>query len=297
MKKNGFTLIELAAVIMILGIIMLIAVPIVLNTIENSKKGAAERSAENYLDTVETTVAWEKTAREIQDGEYTIQEDGSLCLDNDCTGENKIVITMSGNKPSSGTIIIENGTVVDKLSTYPTKKTAMKVNEYTVSYNAEKNGYVAEKIVDTTTVIYRWSTEKIAIGGTINPDDYTADAATLEKRAYLKHVLDKDNKVIESYACGIFNDTEYCVRGGNKEYYGSQLDTGEYTGNLSILKSLETQGVSCSYDSISESCGDPNKITLYIRTSGHVIADGNSYACYVSETGISTCYNQRPGIW
>ena len=145
MKKNGFTLIELAAVIMILGIIMLIAVPIVLNTIENSKKGAAERSAESYLHTVETTVAWEKTTREIQDGEYTIQEDGSLCLDNDCTGENKIAITMSGNKPSSGTIVIENGQVVDKLSTDASKKTTMTVNEYDINYDAKKNQYVATK--------------------------------------------------------------------------------------------------------------------------------------------------------
>ena len=48
MKKNtkGFTLIELLAVIVILAIIALIATPIVLNLINQARKGAAARSAE-----------------------------------------------------------------------------------------------------------------------------------------------------------------------------------------------------------------------------------------------------------
>lgn len=41
-KRNGFTLIELLAVIVILAIIALIATPMVLKYIEDSRKGAAE---------------------------------------------------------------------------------------------------------------------------------------------------------------------------------------------------------------------------------------------------------------
>ena len=41
MKKKGFTLIELLAIIVILAIIAVITVPIILNIIENSRKGAA----------------------------------------------------------------------------------------------------------------------------------------------------------------------------------------------------------------------------------------------------------------
>ena len=44
--KNGFTLIELLAVIVILAIITLIAVPIVLNIINDSKESSLLRSAE-----------------------------------------------------------------------------------------------------------------------------------------------------------------------------------------------------------------------------------------------------------
>ena len=45
--KKGFTLIELLAVIVILAVIALIATPAILNTIEDSKKSAAEASARN----------------------------------------------------------------------------------------------------------------------------------------------------------------------------------------------------------------------------------------------------------
>ena len=53
-KENAFTLIELLAVIVVLAIIALIATPIVMNTIKNAKKGAAERSADSYIRQVET---------------------------------------------------------------------------------------------------------------------------------------------------------------------------------------------------------------------------------------------------
>ena len=40
-KEKGFTLIELLAVIVILAILMVVAVPKILNVIENSRKSAA----------------------------------------------------------------------------------------------------------------------------------------------------------------------------------------------------------------------------------------------------------------
>ena len=59
-KKNAFTLIELLAVIVVLAIIALIATPIVMKTIKNAKKGAAERSADSYIKQVEVAVATER---------------------------------------------------------------------------------------------------------------------------------------------------------------------------------------------------------------------------------------------
>ena len=57
MKRKDFTLKELLAVIVVVAIIALIATPIVMNTIKNAKKGAAERTADNYIKQVETAVA------------------------------------------------------------------------------------------------------------------------------------------------------------------------------------------------------------------------------------------------
>ena len=53
MKKQGFTLIELLAIIVILAIIAVITVPIILNIIENSKKGSVQDSALGYKDAVQ----------------------------------------------------------------------------------------------------------------------------------------------------------------------------------------------------------------------------------------------------
>ena len=59
MNKKGFTLVEILAVIVILAIIALIATPIVLSIIDDTKKSATLRSAEFYLSGVETSVSTE----------------------------------------------------------------------------------------------------------------------------------------------------------------------------------------------------------------------------------------------
>ena len=50
MKKNGFTLIEILAVIFILGILMIIAVPSVTNYINDSRKTSFTASVSKYID-------------------------------------------------------------------------------------------------------------------------------------------------------------------------------------------------------------------------------------------------------
>ena len=52
-SKKGFTLIELLAIIVILAIIAVITVPIILNIIDNSRKGAATDSAYGYKSAIQ----------------------------------------------------------------------------------------------------------------------------------------------------------------------------------------------------------------------------------------------------
>ena len=145
-NKKGFTLIELLAVIVVLAIIALIATPIVMNTIKNAKKGAAERTADNYIKQVETAVAESRIdGTKIANGTYNIQQDGNLCPASGC-GENdkdKITIDMSGTKPTSGKIKITNGSVDQSSS-------SMTVGSYEVAYNPTTNKYEATKKENTT---------------------------------------------------------------------------------------------------------------------------------------------------
>ena len=59
MRSKGFTLIELLAVIVILAIIALIATPIILGIINDTKKGARERSIDNIIHAAEIYYAKE----------------------------------------------------------------------------------------------------------------------------------------------------------------------------------------------------------------------------------------------
>lgn len=53
MKKNGFTLVEVLAILVIMGILALIFVPLITGIISDSKKNAAKRSLEGYVRAVD----------------------------------------------------------------------------------------------------------------------------------------------------------------------------------------------------------------------------------------------------
>ena len=111
MKSKGFTLIELLAVIVILAIIALIATPIVLNIISDSKESATLQSAEFYLGAVETAI----TKKMIDEPAFKptscdVQSDGNL----KCDGKEDIIkVEVSGEVPTSGNITLENGKIKD----------------------------------------------------------------------------------------------------------------------------------------------------------------------------------------
>ena len=287
MKKKGFTLIELLAVIVVLAIIALIATPIVMNTIKSAKKGAAERSADSYISAVETAVATAKLdGKDIPDGTYKIDDEGNLTG----TGlpDGKLTIDMKGNKPKDGTITIKNGQV--------TTDSEMTIGDYDVKYNEDNKKYEAtdkgtSSGEDTSTVVYSWSEDSIKIGDKIDSSDttkYTKDASTLGKSYYLKHVLDKDSKVTESYACTVFEGKEYCLTNGE---YGYAEDKNNYTGNVLLLKQIDDakiEGISCGFIAYDSYCTD-DSVRLYANSEEYVTADDGDGRCEVDASGSSIC--------
>ena len=108
--SSGFTLIELLAVIVILAVIALIAAPIVLNIINDSKESAKLRSAENYLSAVNLSIMSENLNK--GGGFYPktcdINSSGNLL----CDGSNdEIIIQVDGEKPTSGKIIFQDSKI------------------------------------------------------------------------------------------------------------------------------------------------------------------------------------------
>ena len=99
-KNKGFTLIELLAIIVILAIIAIITVPIILNVIDNAKRGTAKDSAYGYKDAISkyyVSGMLEDESIKLS-GDYNVV-DGKL-------GEYDI--PFSGTKPTSGYLVYDN---------------------------------------------------------------------------------------------------------------------------------------------------------------------------------------------
>ncbi len=91
MKKKGFTLVELLAVIVILAVIALIATPMIMDVIEKSRRGAAIESVNGILEAAENYQL--ESMLEGEEYQQTI----------DLTSD---ILTYKGSKSSKGTLVI-----------------------------------------------------------------------------------------------------------------------------------------------------------------------------------------------
>ena len=81
MKKNGFTLLELLAILIILSLIAIITIPVVFNMIDSSKKGTVKDSAYGYISSIQKMYysnQLDDSFFEFEDRGYTVSELKSL---------------------------------------------------------------------------------------------------------------------------------------------------------------------------------------------------------------------------
>ena len=113
MKQNkGFTLIELLAVIVILAIIALITVPVVMNLINNARKGAAESSSYGVIEAADIFYASEQMSGDLSSSTMTIECNTSGV----CATSDSKELPLKGTHPTGGQITIsETGVTVKNL--------------------------------------------------------------------------------------------------------------------------------------------------------------------------------------
>ncbi len=105
--KQGFTLIELLAIIVILSIIALITIPIVSDTIENSKRDSFKRSIEEMKNMVDMDYNENARSGTVT---YQFQDNTLVCLK--CDNNEDLELDFTGKvKNAKGTIVNNNGQI------------------------------------------------------------------------------------------------------------------------------------------------------------------------------------------
>ena len=189
--KKGFTLIELLAVIVILAVLALIATPIVLNIIDDSKKNATLRSSENYIKAIEFSIA--KSVMEnkrLNDGTYPIMSNGNICLGTK-TGDscdNELIVEVSGETPESGNITIKSRKIDSYEFTYksgfvvingeinggevPEPKSFSEDSWATIAANVRAGNISKYNVGDTKTIeLDGFGTHTVRIANTTTPSE------------------------------------------------------------------------------------------------------------------------------
>ena len=179
------------AVIVILAIIALIATPIVLDIIKNSKDSSIKRNIELYLDAVEQGLARSSLNGEvIKNGIYYIFNNGAICsskvLNNECLG-NKITVDVNGSYPISGYLSIKDGHVYSYKNLKLTEKTY--VTNYLNDFNI--TNFELEPLCEPVTIV---TTGNIPTGEFNYGDEYICNLGDNDKKTFF--VLDKDENTV-----------------------------------------------------------------------------------------------------
>ena len=124
--KKGFTLVELLAVLVILGIISVVATPILTRIIDDAKADSKLRSAELYIEAARLAVLRERVSGDLDAATCTVIATGDL----NCSGT-LVSVSAKHNNATSGTITFSNGSVTDVEE--------LTIEDESFSYNSSKN--------------------------------------------------------------------------------------------------------------------------------------------------------------
>ena len=229
MKKNkGFTLIELLAIIVILAIIAVITVPIILNVIDNAKRGTAKDSAYGYKDAISkyyVSGMLEDESIKLS-GDYNVV-DGKL-------GEYDI--PFSGTKPTSGYLIFENNALTSGCLT---------IDEYKVTF--DKGEVTNVEVGECGSKVYKCKRADVSTLHTeecTHTSDYCYAAGYTTTGSKGTTTITYGNKEVtqgtltsgDAFDCDVNGDGEYTET--ERFYYVSDLyntTTKQFDNNYAVL--------------------------------------------------------------
>ena len=274
MKNKGFTLIELLAVIVILGILALITTPLVLNTIESTRIGAAKAGVTNYVSLLEDELVKSQVLHpeeKIGSGKYDILEDGRYKA-----GEEVKTLQVKGELPKEGTICVDDDGIVNKYSVV--------IGNYVVSNitgeQEAKEGDTALKITCDITK----ETVKISV---------KSNANVCEKEKVVEIEYPDIDRVEKQYSFD--KETWYTYEGEivvkeNKTIYARVYD-GETAGVTSsiIISKADNEKVSNTIPSVKLSSTKPTSvIEANIRQTDNCEIDTNTIEYGIGESEDGT---------
>lgn len=180
--KKGFTLIELLAVIVILAVIALIATPLILNVIEDSKISAAKESATGYIEAIEMYIG---TSSLIDKNNLKINEKYNVTdvtiLNNEATEALNDLVEVKGEKPSGDEDYIK---LNDKYEVIEGKLT---FGEYEVNIqNEEMTVSKIGVVVKVEDIILNLTNETMERGNTVNIKTTFVPSNTTNKKLKYK---------------------------------------------------------------------------------------------------------------
>ena len=222
--KKGFTLIELLAVIVILAIIALIATPIVLDIIEDSKNSSIKRSIELYADAVENSVAKAQlNGSVVPSGKYTTTDGKTLT-----NGNTTIKVDYDGAKTVCDVYISSEGTVSLKKC-----NVSDKTIEYTYGNKIYENGDVVYFDVTTGKTCNNYTEENSNTG-------YNGISGTENQNGCLKFYAfndfgsDKLNLILDHNTTAVvaWNSSGSNTSGPNEVLEQLKSDTSSWKGTI-----------------------------------------------------------------
>ena len=263
MKKKGFTLIELLAVIVILAVVALISMPLVLNTVDKAKKGAAEESANSYVSAIETAIVSDMMNSNYNynpEQTFTLSDNGKKIVN----GEKELEIKIKGTYPTSGSVVIKDAIV---------KSAELKVSGYDITYSAKAPVYT--KYSNGTAIYYNPETNTKC-------SETEAVSETGVKSGCMKWYTFNDNESSSTVNMILDHNTTALVA------YNS---TGDNTSMKEVKEALEsdTESWNKSINPRLITADEVAKITGNTSFNG-VTSDGDKWFCLDTNKSDSTTW-------